>query len=298
MTPAYQGPVAYYAFGGGLGHLTRARAIRATLDLPEYCATFCSSPLACDPEFTEGLNPCLAPRELEKDVAAFRAWLRDCLDRFRPHWLFVDVFPAGILGELCDFPFPPGLRLAHVARILRWEAYLELLRGSLPSYHHIFAVERLTEEHRDRLASLSSKVEQLELHDPPSRLPSERLAAIRQRWSAWQRPVWLVVHSGPDKEIQDLLDYARDHAAMQAVRPAFVVVAPGHPLSSDSEIERINLYPACDLYPFADKIITAGGFNSIRQTRPFRDRHLALPLSRRFDDQFLRCRWMRGSPAD
>jgi hypothetical protein len=294
MTPTFEGPVAYYAFGGGLGHLTRARAMRATLDLPEFCATFSSSGLACDPDLVSGLNPCLAPAKLQEDVAGFRAWLGEHLERLAPRWLFIDAFPAGILGELCGFSFPPGMRLAHVARILRWQSYQQLLLGPLPFYDRVFVVERIADDHRAWLESLSGRIEDLDLRDVASRAPvAASVAAIAERWKERQKPVWLVVHAGVEGEIRELLDYAREYATRQGQRPAFVVVSPSPPAHLQPDETWLRFHPANALFPLADKIVTAGGFNSVRQARPWRSRHLALPLPRRFDDQFLRCRWLR-----
>jgi len=39
--------------------------------------------------------------------------------------------------------------------------------------------------------------------------------------------------------------------------------------------------------PIADRIITACGFNSMRQTAPYRHKHHFLPFLRRLDDQYL-----------
>ena len=52
--------------------------------------------------------------------------------------------------------------------------------------------------------------------------------------------------------------------------------------------------PAVDLYPTADRIVTGGGFNAVRQTEAWSDRHLVVPFERRFDDQFARARRVRA----
>ena len=49
-----------------------------------------------------------------------------------------------------------------------------------------------------------------------------------------------------------------------------------------------NLYPITPLLPFANRIITACGFNLMRQTAAYREQHRFLPFPRHLDDQFLR----------
>jgi hypothetical protein len=46
--------------------------------------------------------------------------------------------------------------------------------------------------------------------------------------------------------------------------------------------------------PRASRIVTACGFNVMRQTEPYRDRHTFLPFPRRYDDQFTRAARRRG----
>jgi hypothetical protein len=57
-----------------------------------------------------------------------------------------------------------------------------------------------------------------------------------------------------------------------------------------------NLYPATPLLPLADRILTACGFNVMRQTAAYRQQHRFLPFPRRFDDQFLRAARHRHQP--
>ncbi|MEC5386185.1 hypothetical protein VVD49_10640 [Uliginosibacterium sp. H3] len=274
----------YYAFGGGLGHLTRARAVRHTLDLRGdfVVLSAAASPHAAPAEHW------LAPAGIENDIPAFRAWIIESIQRFQPQRLFVDAFPAGILGELCDFPWPAGLDLVHVARILRWDNYAGLIRGALPRYVHCWQLEELSAEHHRTLDAISARIAPLTLEDPAEASHGDDLHAITRRWVALGKPVWLIVHAGPDTETAELLAYARECAATEQVAPHFAVVSPGIPLPGEPDIERIDLQPARTLFPFTARIVTACGFNSMRQAAAWRERHLCMPFARRFDDQFLR----------
>ena len=55
----------YYALGGGLGHLVRARAFLHTLGLDGEAALFTSSRFASDPRVTGGLRVVRVPEELD-----------------------------------------------------------------------------------------------------------------------------------------------------------------------------------------------------------------------------------------
>src|SRR5262249_44558434 len=87
----------------------------------------------------------------------------------------------------------------------------------------------------------------------------------------------LVVHSGPPEETEELLAYARDVCRAEGVEDP--VVQP-------------DVYPATLVAGNATRIVTAGGFNAMRQFG--RDpRHRPLPFERKFDDQYGRVRRWR-----
>ena len=49
-----------------------------------------------------------------------------------------------------------------------------------------------------------------------------------------------------------------------------------------------NIYPASTLFESAERIFTACGFNAMKQTELFREKHFFIPFERRYDDQFKR----------
>ncbi|SEG69270.1 hypothetical protein SAMN04489712_10967 [Thermomonospora echinospora] len=99
---------------------------------------------------------------------------------------------------------------------------------------------------------------------------------------------WLVVHSGPDAEIGELVAYARDLAAVEGLSPRLTLVSPHRPADLPAQIAHLDVYPVWPLFPSAERIITAAGFNAVRQLSPWRDRHRMLPFPRTLDDQFTR----------
>jgi hypothetical protein len=275
--------ILYYAAGGGLGHLTRGRALLHTLGIGGPIAFMTASRFAHDPRVTGGAEVVAIPPSLAHDPAAYRRWLVAEIGRLAPEEIYIDTFPAGILGEFAGFPFPGETRLHHVARLLRWDAYAALGASPLPSFTTTWRVEPLGPAQELALGQASSSMIPLELRDPPhdplpaSLLPDDDPA-----------PLWLVVHSEPDEEVAELLAYAHDLAAAERSHPRIVLVTLSRPSLTLPSIPVLDLYPAASLFPHAAMIITGCGFNAMRQTLPYRERHRFIPFPRRYDDQFLR----------
>ncbi len=270
-----------YALGGGLGHVTRTRALLHTLGRDgEPVTVLVSSPQALDPRVLGGWPALLAPPQAAASRQALGDWVARSLARLQPQALYVDAFPGGILGELCALKWPPGLELLHAARRLRWRVYRRRLAGELPVFARTYVLEALEEEHRAALAACSAELEDLaerEIRDPPA-------AAA----SALPAEAWLVVHSGPEAEIRELVAYAAELQKQEGVAAPLVLVAPVRPPDLPAEVAHLDVHPAWPLFPSAARIVTACGWNAMRQTAPFQERHHFLPFPRPLDDQFER----------
>jgi hypothetical protein len=253
--------ILYYALGGGLGHLTRARKVLDALGTDATLLT--ASRFAGDPRVTGDLPVLQVPRHLGHDRERFREWLDGALAALRPDELIVDSFPGGILGELCGMTLPPA---RHVARRLRWDAYAERLDGPLPRYDLIYGLEPVSHDHA---RALTGRVEKLAL---PATSPGEPLV---------DEPHWLVVHSGPDHELDRLLARAAD-------APRIVVVSPRRPARLPGRAQWRDVYPVAPHLAHAERIVTAAGFNLMQETAHLRDRHTFVPFERALDDQFAR----------
>ncbi|MUN40746.1 hypothetical protein [Actinomadura litoris] len=248
-----------YARGDGLGHLTRLRAAAHTLAWDGEITVVTDSPHAADPRIAGGWT-----------VRGSLDGL-DGLGGLDAGELVVDAFPAGLKGEL---RLPEGVRATHLARRLRWDAYRERLPAAPPRFHRTYVLEPLEAEHEAHLRAVSDEVAPLTLTDPPS------------------EPVdvegWLIVHGGPEAEVQDLVSYAREMAGLENRRPAMTLVSPRRPRRLPPGVAHLDIYPACPPGPLVSRIVTAAGFNAVRQFAPWRDLHRMVPFPRSLDDQFAR----------
>lgn len=273
--------IAVYAMGGGLGHLARARCVLQALGCASADAAILSaSPLACGSEC--GPNIVAVPRRLAHSRAEFGAWLKKMLRALAPAAVVVDAFPLGIIGELADPRVLPEVPLYHVARLLKWNVYRDAFAGTPRKYQASYVVEALAAEHGKFLAENSERVLPLEL-SPYRKSRTENPFG--------KNPAWLIVHSGPAAEVRALIEFASRQTKNTA--PRFVVVSP-RAIDLPAGVERIAHPRAWELFPHAERIVTACGFNSMREAAPWRAKHLFLPLERRFDDQHLRAERAQG----
>ena len=267
----------YYAMGGGLGHLTRARAFLHTLGLGEGAALFTSSRFADDPRVTGGFRVVRVPVELDGDRAGLRALLERTIADLDASFLVVDAFPAGLLGELAEWKPPAGVALWHVARLLRWERYVADAGARLPRTDVTFVLEELHGEHRRALEGSSGEIRSLTLVDPPFPPPVPVAG-----------PYVLVVHGGPGEETSDLVACARELSGAAGGAAWVVLASPTPPEGLPPDVAWFDAFPAAGLFAGAERIVTAAGFNAVRQTEPFRAKRFLVPYPRRFDDQFTR----------
>jgi len=228
--------IVYYAVGGGLGHVTRARRVLDALRIDD--AVIVASAKA--DERVTGRYPVV-----------------DSLDSLKPERIIVDAFPLGLRGELAGIDVP----LDYVARLLRWDEYRRCVPHPLPTFGTTYVVEPVT-------------------HEVPSNRTIELRLSVEDRQSCLSYPYWLVVHSGPEDEVRELIAYAEELQRIENDRTRLVVV-------SQCGIG-IDVIPANQLFANAKRIVSAAGFNVMLETESYRDKHHVVPMPRRFDDQFAR----------
>jgi predicted glycosyltransferase len=314
--------IIYYAAGGGLGHLTRARAVLHTLGLKDRVALLTASPFAADKRVVGDAEIISIPQSFVTEPQSYKVWLRETFARHQPTKIYIDSFPAGIVGEFCDFEFAANTELVHLARLLKWEAYSGQIQGTPPHFALTYRLEPLAAEHHAYLQNHSDEISPLLLKDPPHDLNEEvkKAAVAIMRSSviellvrhpqspgqtpAVRRPIWLIVHSGSSAETAELVAYAAEMSYLEQIQARLVVITPvaNHESLMQTPdagrqpvVEAFDFYPAAAFFPIADRIITACGFNLMRQTENYRQKHRFMPFERRFDNQFLRAAQRKSS---
>ncbi len=275
--------ILWYAAGGGLGHLVRARIAAAALRLEGPVTLLTDSPFAADPRVRGGWEVEPLPRAAGAGRGAGDPWaapVRDAMARVRPRLVVLDAFPGGLRGEWCGFH--PGVPVLHLARRLRWKEYARTLRGGAPPrIERVLRLEPLEGVHERALRAVAGSIDDLDLRCAPVDGPP------RERRP---RPLWLVVHAGPPDEVATLVAYARDVAAAEGVRPRIERVVP-------DDAGRLAVFPAAPRFPAADRVFTGCGFNAMREGAALGERHRFLPFPRRYDDQPWRAARRRAERA-
>lgn len=275
--------ILYYAVGGGMGHLTRASAILHTLQVPlEQVKILTASPFAT--LYFKDLPVLSLPAYLNNDPELYMIWLKQQCKKYNFTEIWVDSFPSGILGELyCLQDFP--LKWTYFARLLHWEHYKGLIKY-IPDFQKIVQLETLESEHQAFLNTWGLTPETIDLQYP---VPQNDIIPYH-----FTSDDWLIVHSEPAQEVEELLAYAHDQATLEGVNPNFCVCSPIQKLNTTLSHQIFDLFPSHLYFGQVGRIFTACGFNSMMQTLPFRNKHHFLPFPRRFDNQFFRARVHRG----
>ncbi len=232
--------IAYYALGGGLGHATRARRVLDAL----------------------GIDDAVIVASVRDERVTGRYPVVDSLRGLEPERIIADAFPLGLFGELAE----AGVPLDYVARLLRWDEYRRCVPRPLPRFGTVYVVEEVSHSVPcERVVELEIAATTIPCAPPPA---------------PCALPYWLVVHSGPEQEVRDLVAYAEELQRIERDAAPIVVV-------SQCGIG-LDVVPASTLFAGAARIISAAGFNVMLETEPYRDKHHVVPMPRRFDDQFAR----------
>lgn len=274
--------ILYYAVGGGLGHIVRGCRVLEALGLEGKAAIVTASPYVRDECITRGVEMIEVPALLEENVEEHRSWLQQLIETRDAERLIADAFPGGIQGELCGL----SIAMDAVARLLDWDEYRRAVPAELPRFGTTWTVEELTPAHDAFVRSHSARVIPLQLlpahADGPS--PDGRY--------------WVVVHSGPEHEVAELVAYAEELRMLASEPPPRVLVATRSVSDLPDGFERVDSDPAGQLFPLAERIISGAGFNVMLETEPWCDKHEVVPFARRFDDQYLRAARRRQARKD
>ncbi|MBI5570459.1 MAG: hypothetical protein HY914_10980 [Desulfomonile tiedjei] len=146
----------------------------------------------------------------------------------------------------------------------------------------VIAAEPLNDDYACLLQASGAEVHALHgrIRFPSEAFPAPVPAALEQLLDSG--PLWLVVHSGPDKEVRELVDRARaEITALGSGAVAAVVPRPVNGLSCPV----FNYFPAARLYDRAYRVLTGAGYNSVAEIARWKNKHTCIPFPRRYDIQ-------------
>jgi hypothetical protein len=239
-----------------------------------------SSPFVRDNRVISPMHRAIIPPfSASKSQETLIAWFQNLLDETKPEKLYIDAFPGGILGELNRLVLPPGCECYLLARIIKWPEYLDRIPDFRLHFRKVHILEKIDPHYQEFLQRHADEISFTRLGS----LPSQK-APIEIPDNAW-----LVIHSGPDSELQALLARVEQDMMLEKQQPEIVVIYPGRrPAFVRDEFVFAGIYPAYSLFERAARVYSAAGFNMVHQMCSWRHKHYVMPFARLIDDQFAR----------
>ena len=282
--------IVFYALGGGFGHITRAVSVIRSLGLLDKVILIVSG--SNDSDLPKLSSQFIYKKILDKNITPLDLsnFLVTQIEFYNPTYIFIDAFPAGILGELSGIIWPSHTQVIHCARLLKWDKYISSVTGEMPHYDSILLMERLYQEHFDFLKLNCTNLIKFELNCSDN---------IQDNGNSISKlPVWIVLHSGPESELLDLIYIAQEMALIEKINVQIVLISPRCPKMIPEGIIHYNVYPATIFFEIAERIFTACGFNVVNELIRYRHKHVYIPMSRGLDDQFYRAKLLRSGLYD
>ncbi|MDY8136031.1 hypothetical protein [Aquimarina sp. 2201CG5-10] len=266
----------FYAQGGGLGHLTRINKLIKTLEIPN------SDVLIITPSaFTKYFEVYTFVKiSWNETVGNWSKTIKNTIKYHNITTFYVDTFPFGIKGELNTvYKTFPKLEYVYISRLLKWQNYLDsiLVKASI-KFSKTIVLEVMYPEHMIWIENNSKKTENILLQN-------NNISSI----PFLDKPYVLIVHSGGKKDVLKICNQAIKEYQN---KPEIVIVVFTQ-VDINIKDSRILIYkdvfPVSMYFKHAEKIYTAAGFNSIQELKHYKEKHVAIPLYKLFDDQFFRC---------
>ena len=265
----------FYVQGGGLGHLTRTHALIKTLRIPAKDVRIIT-PSAFTGYFKEYSFIKISWN------ATMSRWSQVIIDTILSYdntTFYIDAFPLGLKGELFQvYQTFPNIEYIYISRILKWQKYLGTLpKGNSLEFSETILLEELYPEHLSWIQQYSKKTTQLTLdYEPVSPTPF------------LDTPYAMIIHSGGKEDVLHIIHRALEDLQNNPQIPLVVFTQVDISIHNPRMIIHQHVYPVSRYYHHAEIIYTAAGFNSIQELQPYRDKHIAIPLEKLYDDQFFR----------
>ncbi|MCR9251401.1 MAG: hypothetical protein NXI20_13315 [bacterium] len=261
--------IAFYALGGGFGHLTRVRTFINQLNVADPFKIITTNKYAYS--LFEESEVILIELYDPSSSSELAIKIDQILISHNFKACYIDTFFNGILSEL-NGEILKGIELNLICRRLKWDSYYSENLENL-HFKKAFILEELEATHLQFVTQHSEELININLVYP---IASDSIRV--------GEPYWLIIHSTQKEELEILINHARSLPEFEDNKPKLIVCSDQTP--SNETVEIIN-----DPLPYlegATKIFSGAGFNTWYQLRPYRNKHICIPFKRRFDDQFWR----------
>ena len=315
----------YYALGGGLGHLVRAKKVLRALNIETFKVItshqHLSSLIFANHQLIPLPEKCLQHPEQVSD------WINALIAEYKPTSLFIDTFPLGLCGELSNKNLQStwfekadlkktnleqtNLELVYVARYLKWPEYVQSTdtNESLDKLHfdRCLIIDKLHSEQEKFVKSHCNLIEHTELKhlNENSDLDvfyqgSNCLEKRALEKKVASEKIWLVAHSMPSSELIELLQYAREIAELEHIKPHYAICTSLSVTELPSEFSKaditvFNAHPISAFFSKCERLFTGCGYNIMNETLNYSGKHHFIPFPRRYDNQFLRAKARRDA---
>lgn len=278
--------VFYYAVGGGLGHLSRAKKVLKALNINDFKVI--TAQQSVDEALFSQDQLLILKKEWASSPQMVTPWISRHCKEYNVNTIFIDTFPIGIVGEISN-GFPNlNVDLIYVARFLKWFDYEKATKVNTNKnsnrFQSCFIVDELHPLQEKYIESQCAQVE---------KLPLIHQTSDNQNNISIKKNTWLIAHSMPISELQELLAYAKEVAHLEAQQPNYLICTTLDTSALPEEFHKNNVdviqrYPIDSLIAKCERFFTACGYNIMNETTDQADKHHFLPFPRRYDDQYLR----------
>nr|WP_320189845.1 hypothetical protein [uncultured Desulfobacter sp.] len=282
--------VLFVAPGAGFGHLVRAGALALALQEKQVVSAIVSSSF-----WAQGFSQItgqdvifVPPEHWKKDISGL-------VNRLNPRLLVLDSFPLGFRGE--SLGGWKGCPVVYLARHLKFEAYCHRLSslggGEYPPDMTAIIIEDLEACHQDWLEKNTRDQVRLcgRIRFPESLINApeipKTLASLLDN-----EIVHLVVHSGPEHEVNQLIEQAKTEIRT-AGKGKTAVINP-FLAGRDDVPASFDYFPASLLYTKAYRVYSGAGYNAVAEGGGQTEKHIVVPFERHYDDQSWRAGDARG----
>lgn len=272
--------VLYYAVGGGWGHVHRSLRVIARY-LGGITVYLVTNHRRFGIAVPRNVRPVYMPPSLAYDVQAYRAYFQHLLGAASFDALWIDVFPWGVQGELHRVAaFLAPLPKVLVSRYIQWERYAVHCGHKPAGLERIYLLEGVHPQQRACFESWGVEIQALPLD-----------FSLPEGGDFFpELPYGVVLHTGNSHELCRLGSYAKHLAP--CLRWYYVAPRPCPDLGREWYYAGRKPYRL--FLEEAQYLVSAAGFNTMRELLPFRDKHHVLPFARRYDNQFWRWAYYRS----